>query len=236
MAIVIGVNPGGRNAFATAALYWNKRLPASLINVESFSCVDEAMTRIIGVVGEWGELAAVAVDAPLTWSGSLNGVRPCDVLVKKRVPAWAPRTWHKSPTSLSGNIAMQGPALAWSLAHEIKTGALPQHTLIETNPKVSLALALAGLKESVLGYSASKSSAASKLEHVEQLVTHFVDAGILKLEVAGPRTGDGLEALVCALVALAVTAPEAGLVTQELAGGDIRPLGARKVVLLEALP
>ncbi len=236
MAIVFGVNPGGKNSFASAALFWSGRLPASLVALDTSSSVEEAKLHIIGVVGEWGDLAAVAIDAPLTWSGELNGWRASDHALKKRMPSWASSQWHRAPTSLAGSIGVQGPALAWCLASEIKGGALPQHTMVETNPRVCLALVAPALQDSLLAYTAHKTPRTQKREAVERLVTHFVESGVVKLEAPAPQTPEELEALVCAVVALGVAAPDSGLVTHELPGGEIRPLGARPIVLLEALP
>src|SRR5687768_1079421 len=103
MAIVFGVHPGGKNAFALAALYYSGRLPASLVATRSVSSVAEAKDYLVGVVGEWGDqLSVVAVNAPLTWSGGASGWRPSDLALRKRLPDWAPRTWYRAPTALPG--------------------------------------------------------------------------------------------------------------------------------------
>ncbi len=236
MPIVFGVNPGGKSNFALATLFWSGQLPASLIATRSLSGVDEALYDIIGVVGEWGELSAVAIDAPLSWGGSPSGWRRSDRLLQKRLPEWAPRTWHRAPNSLPGSVSVQGPALTWGLASEIKAGQLPHHTVLETNARVALALVAPDQKEHLLAAYSSRTEAAERKRHVQEVVGHFVDAGLLRIEAEEPCTAEELDAFACAMTALAVAVPETGLVTHELAGGDIRPVGKRPLVILEALP
>ena len=42
--------------------------------------------------------------------------------------------------------------------------------------------------------------------------------------------------MTCAVVALANGHPEAGILTAEITGADIRPVGKRSLVILKALP
>jgi hypothetical protein len=236
MAIVFGAHPGGKNAFALTTLFYQGRLPASLVVARSVSSVEEAKNHVIGVVGEWGEVGVLAMNAPLSWSGTLGGWRDCDLALKKKLPEWAPRTWYRSPNALPGAQGVQGPALAWALADEVRRHQLPQHQLIETHAKLSLTHVAKDRKDDLLKLW-GRSSKEARLGHVERLVEHFIDAGIIRLEVTEPpRSVEMLESLVAAVTALAVAAPDTGLVTQTLEGGELRPAGKRQVVVLEALP
>jgi len=234
--IFIGVSPGGRGRFAVTALYFNGRLPASIIATMVQSGVDEVLGRVVGLVGEWSELSGVAIAAPLTWSGVQSGWRDCDAEAKRLLPAWAPKSWWRPPNVLPGSIAVQGPALAWALAREVKGGVLPQHRLYETHPRTSLALAAGDLKAAILAYRAPGTPAAQRRKHIARLLETFRDAGAVKSEVDPPESPDELDALICAVTALGAVAPESGLVVHELAGGDIRPVGKRALAILKALP
>lgn len=236
MAILLGARPGGRGGFAVSALFWTGRLPARLIHSRSVSGVQAVLEEIMGVVGEWGELTVAAIDAPLTWSGSENGERAVDVALRKLAPSWAPRGWFRAPNALPGAVAIQGPALAWALAVEAKRGLLPEHRIVETHPRASLARTLRDLRQPVLDYRDKKVSEERRRQALEQIVTRFVDAGVIAKEVEGPHSPEELEGLVCAIVALAVGVESTGLVSRELEGAEIRPVGTRPVVLLEALP
>ena len=234
--ILIGVSPGGRNKFATTALFFSGRLPASIVFTRVQSGVDDVLGSVVGIVGEWGELSAVAVAAPLTWSGVPSGWRACDRTMRKLFPAWMPKTWWRPPNLLPGSVAVQGPALAWALAREIKAGILPQHHLYETHPRASLALVAGDLKASILGYRQAGTTAPQKRKHIARLLETFRDAGAVKTEVEPPHTADELDALICAVTALGAVAPESGLVVHELEGGEIRPVGKRALAILKALP
>jgi hypothetical protein len=234
MALVFGVAPSVRGGLALGALYWQGKAPASLIVAVSVPSVDEALSRIVGTTGEWGELQAVGIASPLTWSGSPAGVRHVDKALKKRLPKWAPRTWVRGPLNTPSSTTIQGPALTWGLATEIRHGQLPHHAVIECSPKLSLTRLLPDSQEALLGYAGRSAGAA---QHVRTLLTSFVSTGILRLETEpAPTTAFELDALVCALTSLGVAAPDSGIVTHELQGGDLRPVGKRPVVVLEALP
>jgi hypothetical protein len=72
---------------------------------------------------------------------------------------------------------------------------------------------------------------------VQTLLAAFGSTGILRVESeVVPTTAQELDALVCAFTALGVAAPDSGIVINELQGGDLRPVGKRPVVVLEALP
>lgn len=236
MAILIGVDPGGRNSFAVSALFWSGRLPAMHIGCRSYSGVDAVLRDISSVFGEWGELSAVAISAPLTWSGAPSGWRDCDLALRDRLPSWAPATWLRAPNTQPGAVVVQGPALAWALAREIKGGVLPSHPVVETHPLVSLARTMPDLKDSILGYRRRNVAARSRQKHTRRLIDRFVDAGIMKLESDVPTTAAELHASVAAIVALGCAFPDSGLVTHESKGGEIRPVGMRKLVILDALP
>lgn len=236
MAILLGVRPGGRDGFAVSALFWTGRLPGRLIASHSFSGVRSVLHNILGIVGEWGALDAVAIDAPLTWSGSENGERPADAALRDLTPPWVPRTWFRPPNALPGAVAIQGPALAWVLALEAKRGNLPPHTVVETHSRGSLSRIARDLPASVVGYRDRALDEAARQTHRLSLVNRFVDAGIVSLEIPPPQTPEELESLVCAVTAMAVAFPECGLTVHELEGGDIRPVGTRSVALLSALP
>jgi hypothetical protein len=236
MAIVFGAHPGGKNAFALAGLYYNGRLPASLIVTRSFSSVGEAKNHIVGVVGEWGGLDVVGIDAPLSWSPDPSGVRACDVTLKKRLPGWAPRTWYKAAGSMPAAQSVQGPALAWALADEFKHQQLPQHQIVETPARLSLSIACQERKDDLLKL-ADRTAKDTRPKLAARLVEHFVESGVLRVEVDTPvATSEGIEAIMSAVTALAVAAPDIGLVTPPLDGGTLRPFGTRPVVVLEALP
>ncbi len=232
----MGIDPGGKNRFAASTLYYNGRLPASLIASKVHSGVDDVLADVVGQTGEWSELTAVAIAAPLTWSGVPSGWRNCDVVARRLLPDWVPKSWWRPPNVLSGAVAVQGPALAWALAREIKGGVLPQHKTFETHPRASLALVACDLRAAILGYQRREATAAEQRKHVARIVEHFVDAGIVRIETKPPVTGDELQGLICALTALGACAPETGLVVHELEGGDIRPVGKRSLALLKALP
>jgi hypothetical protein len=236
MSVFVGVYPGGRKKFAVSSLLFTGRLPVMFVGARSHSGVEAALKDVVGVAGEWGELSAVAIAAPLTWSGAPNGLRPCDLALRGMLPSWAPHTWVRAPNSLPGAIAVQGPALAWALAQEVKDGLLPKHKMVETHPVVSLANVGRHLRTQILAYRQPGVDAAARRGHVGRLVEGFVDAGLVKLEFGPPQTSEELDALVCSLTALGVGAPDCGLVTEELEAGDIRPLGQRPAVVIRALP
>jgi hypothetical protein len=231
--LVFGVTPGARGGMALASLFWQGKSPASLIVMASVGTIDEALGRIIGTTGEWGELNAVAIAAPLTWAGTPKGTRPVDIELRKKLPKWAPRTWVRPPLALPSPIVVQGIALTWALASEIRHEQLPKHAVVECHPRLILTRLWPDAKEAILGY-AGKGPA---IEHwVERLVAAFTDSGLVRIESEPPKTPVELEAMVAAVTALAIAVPDAGLVVHELAGGDVRPVGKRPVALLEALP
>jgi len=234
MSIFFGATPGRKGQFGVAALYFKDQLPASVLRLRAVACVDDALREIIAVAGEWSEMSAVGVAAPLSWDGSARGLRPCDHEILERLPTWAPRPWVRSAVALPGAVALQGPALAWALANEIKSGQLPKHAVFETLPRASLAL-LAPEHKSDLLLLSGRPTPAAHAKAVARLLARLTDSNIVRFDVPPPTTLFALEAVVSALIALAVTSPALGLVTRELDGGNLRPLGARPVVLLEAL-
>lgn len=236
MSVFIGVYPGGRNKLAVCSSFFTGKLPVMFVGARSHSGVEAALKDVVGVAGEWGELGAVAIAAPLTWSGAPNGLRPCDLTLRSMLPSWVPQTWVRAPNSLPGAIAVQGPALAWVLAQEVRGGSLPRHKMLETHPLVSLVNVGRHLRKQILGYRKPGLDATTRRRHVARLVEGFVDAGLVKLELGPPQTSEELDALVCSLTALAVGVPDCGLVTEELEAGDIRPLGHRTPVVIRALP
>lgn len=236
MSVLIGVHPGGKAKFAVCGLFWNGKLPATVFHSRSHSGVDDVLSDIVGMVGEWSSLDAIAIDAPLSWSGSPSGWRGCDLQVRRSLPAWLPKVWVRPPNTLPGAIAVQGPALTWALAREVKLGQIPEHTVVETNPRLSLAYAVSDLRHAVLGYRARGESEAAVAGHIADLTRRFVDTGVVRVETDPPRTPEELDALVCALVALAKHEPDSGLLIGEWMGGDIRPVGRRQVAILRALP
>src|SRR5579872_3791711 len=106
--IFVGVDPGGKKRFAEATLFFSQRLPVSLISSRIHSSVDDIIAQVVGVVGEWSELSAIAIAAPLTWSGVASGWRKCDKLARETLPNWMPKTWWRPPNVLPGTIAVQG--------------------------------------------------------------------------------------------------------------------------------
>jgi hypothetical protein len=236
MPILIGAHPGGRNSFAVCALWWTGRLPAGVVGVRSYSGVDAVCKDIMGVFGEWGELTAAGIDAPLTWSGTPNGWRPCDLAVKDLTPDWAPSNWHRAPNQLPGTIGVQGPALTWAMAAEAKRGTLPEHQVFETNPRVSLARITPDNRAGVIGYRKRETASPARKKHVEKLAERLTDAGMVKYEVPPPVTADELDALISALSVLAISFPECGILSRSLEGGEIRPVGKRSLVILDGLP
>lgn len=236
MGILVGVHPGGKSKFAVSAVYWNGKLPVALFHARSYSGVDEVLSDIIGLVGEWGGLDGVAIDGPLTWSGNPSGWRSSDLALRKSMPPWLPKSWVKPPNTLPGAISVQGPALTWALAREVRQGMLPEHPLFETHPRLTLAAIARDLREPVLNYRNRLLSAQRREQHIARLVERLVETGIVRIEAEAPKTADELDALVCSVVALAKIAPATGLITREWVGGDIRPVGKRSIVLLTALP
>jgi predicted nuclease with RNAse H fold len=236
MAILLGVRPGGRDGFAVSALYWAGALPSRLILARSFSGVDAVRHAIMGVVGEWGEMTAAAIDAPLTWSGSANGERAADEALRQSVPAWAPRTWFRSPNALPGAVGIQGPALAWSLALEAKRDMLPEHRIFETHARASLARLGRDLSTAVRGYRDKKVPEAARARHRHRIIERLADTGVVQVEAEPPDSAEQVEALICAVTALAYCFPETGVLVHEIEGGEIRPVGKRPVVILSALP
>lgn len=237
MAVLVGVQPGGKGKFAVCAAYWSGQLPALVFNARAYSGVDEALANILGVASEWGDvLSMVAIAAPLTWSGSPSGWRKCDRQLRKSLPAWTPPAWFRAPNSLPGAISVQGPALTWGMAKEAKLGQLPPHGVVETHPRACLAHIAADLRPAVLGYRNRELAVPTRQKHIETLTARLTEAGIVKLDTGLPQSPDALDALVCAMVALGCAIPEAGLVMQEFAGGDVRPVGKRAVMILSAFP
>ena len=236
-SVLIGVHPGGKLKFAVCALYWNGKLPVSVFRARSYSSVDDVLADIVGIQGEWGSLAGIAIDAPLTWSGAPSGWRTCDLKLRQDMPRWVPKTWIRPPTTIPGASSVQGPALGWALAQEIKIGTLPEHGLVETNPRLSLAAVASDLKEAVLGYRSRTGNPESVANAIKVLANRFEETGVVMFEEgAPPKTPDELDAFVCALVALGRAHPDCGLVLSDWHGGEIRPIGRRHVALLKGLP
>jgi len=233
MALVFGVTPGARGGMSLAALYWNGKSPASLIVMASVGTIDEALAKIVGTTGEWGELNAVGIAAPLTWAGTPKGTRPVDVELRKSLPKWAPRTWARPPLALPSPIVVQGIALTWALASEIRHEQLPKHAVVECHPRLALTHLWPDARETILGYAGKGPNIDGC---VDKLVTAFTDSGLVRIETERPKTPVELEAMVAAVTALAVAIPDMGLVVHELAGGEVKPVGKRPVVVLEALP
>jgi hypothetical protein len=233
MAVVFGVRPAPRAGISLVSLYWQSKLPATSILSVTVPSVEAALCQIIGTVGEWGDLSAVAVAAPLTWSLALHGRREVDDILRKRLPRWASRTWLRYPGATAGAVAVQGPALVLALAAEIRQNQLPHHTVVECHPRLTLARLWPDSSASVTGYlRGSKENP----RHIASLLAQFSDAGIVHFEDRGPHNAGELEALVAALTALGVAVPDAGLVVQQHAGGQVRPVGKRAVAVLAALP
>jgi hypothetical protein len=233
-SVLIGVHPGGKLKFAVCALFWNGKLPVSVFRARSYSSVDDVLADIVGIQGEWGSLAGIAIDAPLTWSGAPSGWRNADLTLRKTLPKWVPKTWIRPPTTISGAVSVQGPALGWALAQEIKNGQLPEHSLIETNPRLSLAAVASDLKDSVIAYRGRNAELVP--DAIKRLAHRFEETGVAKIEEEPPKTAEELDAFVCALVALGRAHPDSGLVLTEYQGGEIRPLGRRQLALLKGLP
>jgi predicted nuclease with RNAse H fold len=207
-----------------------------LFNYRVYSSVQEVLDDIVGVYGEWGDISGVAVDAPLTWAAAPGGVRESDIQLRALLPGWAPNTWVRAPNSQVGASVIQGPALVWAMAREAKLGTLPLPAFYEAHPRASLVRIAGDLRDAVLGYRNRKLAAAAQAKHVGTLVDRLVNPGILKLEVGKPKTSDELDALMCAMTALACGAPECGLVVRELPAEQIRPVGERSLMILDALP
>jgi len=236
MSVYIGVHPGGRSSFAVCALFWQGHLPAWLFTYRVYSSVHEVLNDIVGVFGEWGDLSGVAVDAPLTWAPTPGGARENDRQMRALLPPWVPNTWVRAPNCQVGASTIQGPALVWSMAREAKLGTLPLPAFCETHPRASLTRIAGDLKTAVLGYRNRKLTKATRAKHVGVLVDRLVDPGMIKLEVGRPTTADELDALICAMTALAYDKPESGLVIREFPSEDIRPVGRRALVIIDALP
>lgn len=236
MAVAIGAHPGGRNRYAVVALFYPGALPALMFRSRVYSGSTDVLGDIIGTYGEWGELGAVAIDAPLTWSGSKSGWRECDLEIRDALPDWAPRSWVRPPNAIAGAVSVQGPALAWTLAQEIRSGQLPKHQVVETHPRIGLARVASHLRDEILNYRDPKATLAHRARAIESLLQHLTQAGLITLETAAPRTSAELDALVCALVALGTAHPESGLELRSFVGGDIRPVGQRAVSLLYSIP
>lgn len=236
MGVVMGAHPGGRRKFAVSALFYAESLPALMFRSQAYSGTDEVLTDIIGTYGEWGELAAVAIDAPLTWSGAPGGWRPCDLEMRDALPAWSPKSWIRAPSTVAGAVGVQGPALAWRLAQEVNNELLPSHRIVETHPRLGLARIAPDLRSAILGYREVKRKAADRRGDIESILTRMTETGLIRLEAEPPSTSAELEALICALVALAIAYPESGLVVQHLPGGEICPVGEHAVSLLCRVP
>jgi predicted nuclease with RNAse H fold len=236
MAILVGVQPGGKGKFAVCAVYWSGTLPGIVVSARAHSGVDEVLAHILGISGEWDVLNMVAIASPLTWSGSHSGWRKCDKQLRKSMPSWAPDVWFRAPNNLPGSISVQGPALTWAMAKEAKLGQLPAHGVVETHPRACLAHIASDMRHAVLGYRKRDATPATQKKHIDALTARLTEPGILRFDVGQPQTSDELDALVCAMVALGVGVPECGLVMQELAGGDIRPVGKRSLMILSAFP
>lgn len=233
MAVVFGVRPAPRVGISLVSLYWQSKLPATSILSMTVPSVAAAIDQIIGTVGEWGELSAVAIAAPLTWSSAPNGRREVDDILRKRLPRWASRSWLRPPASLSSAVTVQGAALALALASEIRQDQLPHHTVVECHPRLTLARLWPDASTSVVGYLRGTKE---NPRHVDALLTQFVDAGIVNLDDHRPHNAGELEALAAALTALGVAVPDVGFVVQQHVGGDLRPVGKRAIAMLAALP
>ncbi|MFC1609786.1 DUF429 domain-containing protein [Myxococcota bacterium] len=236
MSVVIGVHPGGRSRFAVCALFWQGRLPAMFFTSRAYSSVQEVLEDIVGVVGEWGNINVMAVDAPLTWAASVGGLRECDKKLRAHLPSWVPRTWVRAPNGQSGAATIQGPALVWALAREAKQGLLQLPEFCEAHARASLARIANDLRTAVIGYRKRDLSQTTREKHLQTLVDRLIDTGLVKLEVARPASADELDALVCAVTALGHAYPESGLIVRELPGDQIRPVGKRSLYIIDGLP
>ncbi|MBN1960914.1 MAG: DUF429 domain-containing protein [Deltaproteobacteria bacterium] len=234
MGVVFGIRPAPRVGISVVSLYWQAKLPAMSILATTVPSVTSAMSQIIGTVGEWGELSAIAIAAPLTWSGAKHGRRAIDNVLRQNLPRWASRTWVRLPLAQSSAVTVQGTAIALSLANEIRQGQLPHHAVVECNPRYSLAYLWPDFSQSVLEYLRGTKE---DQNHIEKLLQQFHDAGVVRYEEDHrPQNAGELEAFAAALTALGVAEPQMGLVVQQHAGGDIRPVGKRVVATLLALP
>lgn len=236
MPVLIGAHPGGRNRYAVCGLFYGGSLPALLFRSRAYSGTQEVLTDIVGAAGEWGGLAAVAIDAPLTWSGGATGWRSADEKLRDLSPEWFPKRWLKPPNALTGAVAVQGPALAWSLAREIRNEILPSHRVVETHSRLSLARAFDDRRAAVLAYRDRKSSATEREAAVESLFERFLATGLIQLEDRAPKNHAELDALVAAVVTLGTAFPETGVRVLSHPGADLRPVGDRPVNILDALP
>lgn len=236
MAVSIGVHPGGQNRYAVVALFYTGSLPALMFRTRVYSGTSEVLRDIVGTYGEWGPLAAVAIDAPLTWSGAPSGWRNCDLKLKSELPEWAPPTWVRPPNALAGAVSVQGPALAWELTQEVKNGLFSSHTIVETHPRLCLARFAPELRDDILAYGATETSAARRLGAINKIVEMLVSRDLVTVEDTPPTTRAELDALVCAIVALVTAHPHPEWSLETFEGGDIKPLGERSVSLLSASP
>ena len=236
MSILVGVSPGGQGHFAVCSLFWPGKLPALLIRSRVYSGVDAALDDIVGVCGEWGELGAVVINAPLSWSGSPGGWRPADKLLARIAAPWMPRSWFRAPNAMPGAIAVQGAALAWVLSQEIKSGHLPSHRLLETHGRLALARIADDLRSELMTYRDRRHPAETRKRAAATLAERCVDTGLIRLETEPPTASDEVDALAACVVGLGANYPETGLMIEELAPGDIRPVGRRPIAVLQALP
>lgn len=237
MEIFLGAQPAGANHFAVAAVYWTGQWPLTLIHCRSYQGLQPILQEILGICGEWGPIGALAVAAPLTWSSSPGGWRHCDRQLIGQLPTWAPKTWVRAPNSLPGAVTVQGPALIWALAKEHKQGTIPAHEVIETHPRLCLANLFPQLQEPLLIYRERQRSLQDRQRALEIIIKSLTNTGLFRWQTEEPTSADELDAWVCALVACGQrAAATSGLVIQQWAGGEIRPVGRRQVALLRALP
>lgn len=234
--MVLGIIPGRKGKFALCALFHKPDSPPSVVNMTSLTSVEHALQTVVGVVGEWTELSATVIAAPLSWSAACDGWRGCDLSLRKRMPAWVPRAWVRAPNAVLGTVSMQGPALALAMANEIRIGQLPRHRLLETNPRVSLALALPDAQNDIRACFAQAGSLDASAAAAKRICARLIDKRLLAFDVPQPTSPHEIEAIVAALTGLAHVSPDFGLPTAHWAGGDLRPLGKRPLVVLDAIP
>ncbi len=236
MSVLIGAHPGGKNRYAVCGLFYGGTLPALLFRSRAYSGTQDVLSEIVGAAGEWGGLAAVAIDAPLTWSGGTSGWRDADEALRTLWPEWLPTRWLKPPNALTGAVAVQGPALAWSLAREIRNEILPPHRVVETHPRLGLARIGEKCRDAVLTYRDNTARPEARKKAISTLLDRFIDAGVVQLEDRPPKNHAELDALVAAVVALGTAFPESGVVVSSHPGSELRPVGDRPVNILDRLP
>jgi hypothetical protein len=122
--IVIGYDPGGRDAHGVAELLVEAGRAARLSTI-TVNTTEEVITRVEATPG----VVALGIDTLTCWGTGPGGWRPADHWLRERYPQVAQSVM--APNGLRGSMALNGMALLMAVGPK-----RPELFVTETHPKV----------------------------------------------------------------------------------------------------